>query len=113
MIRCILFHAKLPKSFWGEAIRTIIDLINLSPLVSLKGDVPERVWKRKDISYNHLRVFKYKSFVYIPKNERSKLDNKVKTYIFLWYGHEEFEYRLWDPMNKKIIRNKDIIFLED
>ena len=27
-IRCMLSHEKLPKSFWGEAMRTIIDLIN-------------------------------------------------------------------------------------
>lgn len=39
-IRCLLSHAKLPKSFWGEAMRTAVDLINLSPSVPLKGDVP-------------------------------------------------------------------------
>ena len=44
----MLSHFKLPKSFWGEAMRTSIDLINLSPLVPLKGDVHERVWTRKE-----------------------------------------------------------------
>ena len=43
MIRRMLSHSKLPKSFWGEAMRTSIDLINLSPSVPVKGDVPERV----------------------------------------------------------------------
>lgn len=28
IIRCILSHVKLPKSFWGEAVRTAVDLIN-------------------------------------------------------------------------------------
>ena len=112
-IRCMLSHAKLPKSFWGEAMRTTVDLINLSPSVPLQGDVPERVWRGKDISYNHLRVFGCKAFVHIPKDERSKLDNKAKACIFLGYGHEEFGYRLWDPVNKKIIRSRDVVFLED
>ena len=40
----MLSHSKLPKSFWGEAMRTLIDLINLFSSVPLKGDVPERVW---------------------------------------------------------------------
>ena len=40
----MLSHSKLPKSFWGEAMRTSIDLINFSPSIPLKGDVPERVW---------------------------------------------------------------------
>nr|AAR96002.1 retrotransposon-like protein [Musa acuminata] len=81
--------------------------------VPLKGDVQERVWRGKDISYNHLRVFGCKAFVHIPKDERSKLDNKAKACIFLGYGHEEFGYRLWDPVNKKIIRSRDVVFLED
>ena len=38
-----LSYAKLARSYWGEAIRTACYLINLSPLVPLKGDYPERV----------------------------------------------------------------------
>ena len=29
------------------------------------------------------------------------------------YDHEEFGYRLWDPMTKKIVRSRDVIFLKD
>ena len=94
-------------------MKTIIDLINLSPSVPLKGDVPERVWTRKDVSYDHLRVFGCRTFVHVPRNERSKLDVKEKSFIFLRYGHEEFGYRLWDPMNKKLIRRRVMVFLED
>ena len=42
-IKCMLSHAKLPKSFWGEAMRIVVDLINLSPLYPLEGDIPEKV----------------------------------------------------------------------
>ena len=35
-IRCMLSHFKLLKSLWGEAMRTSIDLINLSSLFPLK-----------------------------------------------------------------------------
>ena len=59
-------------------MRTSIDLINLSPSVPLKGDVPKRVWTGKDVSYDHLRVFDYRAFVHIPKDKRSKLDIKAK-----------------------------------
>ncbi|PKI76683.1 hypothetical protein CRG98_002992 [Punica granatum] len=34
--------AKLSKFFWGEAMRTAIDLINLTPSVALDGDVPQQ-----------------------------------------------------------------------
>ena len=42
-IRCMLSHSKLPKHFWGEAMRTVIDLINLSPSTPLDANVPKRV----------------------------------------------------------------------
>ena len=104
----MLSLSKLLKSFWGEAMRTSIDFINLSILVPLKGDVPKRVWTRKDVSNDHLRVFGCRAFFSYPK-----LDVKAKPCIFLGYGHEEFGFRLWDPMNRKIVRIKDVVFLED
>ena len=85
-VRCLLSHSKLPRSFWGEAMRTAVDLINLSPSVPLNGDLPEKVWTGKEVSYDHLRVFGSKAFVHIPKDERSKLDPKAKQCIFLGYG---------------------------
>ena len=94
-------------------MRTSIDLINLSPSVPLKGGVPERVWTVKDVSYDHLRMFGCKAFVHIPKDERSKLDVKAKPCIFLGYGHEEFRYMLWDPLSRKIVKSRDVVFLED
>ena len=112
-VRCMLSNAKLPSSFWGEAMRTAVDLINLSPSVPLNYDVPEHVWTGKNISYKHLRVFGCRAFVHIPKDERAKLDGKGKQCIFLGYAHEEFGYRLWDPINKRIVRSRDVVFLED
>ena len=109
----MLSHSNLPKSFWGEAMRTAVDLINLSPSAPLDGDVPERVWTGKDVSYKHLKVFGCRAYVHIPKDERSKLDDKCKPCIFLGYGHEEFGYRLYDPVEKKVIRSRDVVFLED
>ncbi|CAH9075454.1 unnamed protein product [Cuscuta epithymum] len=77
-VRCLLSHAGLPNSFWGEALNTAVHVINLTPCVPLSFDVPDRVWSGKDVSYRHLRVFGCKAFVHIPKDERSKLDVKSK-----------------------------------
>ncbi|CAL9016331.1 unnamed protein product [Prunus brigantina] len=111
-IRTMLSHAKLPKSFWGEAMMTAVNLINLSPSAPLNGDVPNKFWSGKDVSYNHLKVFGCRAFVHIPKDERSKLDAKSKECIFVGYGNEEFGYRLWDPVARKIIRTSDPIINE-
>ena len=109
----MLSDAKLPKSFWAEAMCTIVDLINLSLLVPLDGNVTERVYTRKDVSYKHLRVFGCRAYVHIPKDERSKFDDKAKECIFLGYGHKEFGYRLWNPLARKLIISRDVVFLKD
>ena len=33
--------------------------------------------------------------------------------IFLGYGDNEFGYRVWDPVDKKVFRSRDIILMED
>ena len=106
----MLSHTKLPKSFLGEAMRIVVDLINLSPLYPLEGDIPEKVWTRKFVSFKHLRVFGYRTFGHVPRDEWSKLDSTTKQCNFLGYSNEEFGYKLWDPATKKIIRSRDVVF---
>ena len=53
-VRCLLSHAKLPKIFWGEALSTVVHVLNLTPCVPLKFDITERIWSGKNVSYGHL-----------------------------------------------------------
>lgn len=112
-VRCLLSQAKLPKSFWGEALSTAVHILNLTPCVPLQFDVPNRVWTGKDVSYDYLRVFGCKTFLHIPKDERTKLDVKTKQCVFVGYGHDEFGYRFYDPIHKKLVRSRDAVFMED
>ena len=92
---------------------TIVHIINLSPSVPLEGDIPQRVWTGKDVSYKHLRVFGCRVFIHIPRDERSKLAKTTKQCIFLGYSEDEFAYRFWDPISKKVIRSQDVVFFEE
>lgn len=112
-VRSMLSHAKLPKSFWGEAVATAVDLINLSPSRPLNGKIPEEVWTGKKASYRNLRVFGCKASVHIPKDERAKLDAKAKECVYLGSPRDELGFRLWDPANRKIVRSRDVVFFED
>ena len=49
----------------------------------------------------------------MPKDERSKLDAKTRQCIFIGYGLDEFGCRLYDPIEKKLVRSRDIIFMEN
>ena len=88
-------------------------VINLSPVVALNSEVPNKIWFGKNVKYDHLRVFGYKAFVHVPKDERSKLDAKSRQCIFISYGENEFGYRFYDPVEKKLVRSHDVKFMED
>ncbi|CAN1245512.1 Retrovirus-related Pol polyprotein from transposon TNT 1-94 [Linum grandiflorum] len=112
-VRCLLSHSKLPHSFWGEALLAVVHVWNRSPSVSLDFEAPEKIWTGRDVSYKHLRVFGCKAFVHIPRDERSKLDSKTRSCVFIGYGQDEFGYRFFDPIQKKLIRSRDAVFMEN
>lgn len=70
----------------------------------------ERVRIGKDASYKYLRVSEYGTFVYVPKDDRSKFNVNN---VFLYCAYEELGYRLWEFKNKKAIKIRDVIFLEN
>ncbi len=49
------------------------------------------------------------AYVHIPKDERSKLDEKSKKCVFVGYGLDEFGYRFFDPVKRKLIRSRDVV----
>ncbi|GJZ76954.1 putative RNA-directed DNA polymerase [Tanacetum coccineum] len=87
-VQCLLSHAKLPTSFWGEALSTVIHVLNKSPNVPLNFEVP-------------------------AKDEMSKVESKSRQCVFIGYGLDNFGYKLYDLVEKKVIRSRDVDFMED
>lgn len=99
MVWSMLFSAKLPKGFWGKALKTVCYLVNRSHSHILESDVPQMVWSGKKVNYFHLKVFGCKAFVHVPREQRVKLDAGAVECIFLGYDNEQFCYILWDLKN--------------
>ncbi|RVW61571.1 Retrovirus-related Pol polyprotein from transposon TNT 1-94 [Vitis vinifera] len=53
------------------------------------------------------------AFVHIMKYERSKLDAKTRPCVFIGCGQDELGYRFYDPVQKKLVRSRDAMFMED
>ena len=53
------------------------------------------------------------AYAYVPKEKRKKLDDKGVKCIFTGYCSESKAYRLYDPLNNKIILSRDVEFLEN
>ena len=63
--------------------------------------------------HRHLKVFGCLAYAHVAKEKREKLDRKTRPCIFLGYGDDEFGYRLWNLAEKKVIRSRDIVFMEE
>ena len=48
------------------------------------------------MSYSFLKTFGCEAFAHIDFENRIKLEAKLKKYVFVGYGIDEFGYRLWD-----------------
>lgn len=98
--------------FWPEASKWATYVLNISPTLSVKDITPEEAWSNKKPSVKHFRVFGCLAFVHIPDVHRKKLDNKSKQCVFLGISGESKAYKFYDPIEKRIIVSRDVVFEE-
>ncbi|RVW35001.1 Retrovirus-related Pol polyprotein from transposon TNT 1-94 [Vitis vinifera] len=103
----MLSHAKLPKSYWGEAMRTAVDLTNLSPSYLLEGDIPKRVWIGKFVSFEQLRVFDLFMFLETSGPSLTTRLNNVSSWVIQMksLGHNEHEEVVQEEQGDTVDRN--------
>ena len=113
MARSLLKAKKLPKQYWAEAVSCAVYLLNRCPTRSLQGVIPEEAWSGHKPSVTHLRVFGCVAYAKILYARRRKLDDKSEKCIFVGYGERRMGYKLYNPITKKVIMSRDVIFEED
>jgi transposase InsO family protein len=113
MARSLLKAKKLPKQYWAEAVSCAVYLLNRCPTRSLQAVTPEEAWSGHKPSVTHLRVFGCVAYAKIPDARRTKLDDKSEKCIFVGYGDRRMGYKLYNPITKKVIMSRDVIFEED
>ena len=74
----MLSSAGLGQEFWAVDVDTACYLKNRSPTSALVDKTPYEVWSGQKPSVAHLRVFGCEAFMHVPKEKRSKLDNKAE-----------------------------------
>jgi hypothetical protein len=113
MARSLLKAKKLPKQYWAEAVSCAVYLLNRCPTKSLQAVTPQEAWSGHKPSVTHLRVFGCVAYAKIPDARRTKLDDKSEKCIFVEYGERRMGYKLYNPITKKVIMSRDVIFEED
>ncbi|TYK04853.1 copia-type polyprotein [Cucumis melo var. makuwa] len=113
MARSMLKCKKMPKEFWAQAVECAAYLSNCSPTRSLWNKTPQQAWTGRNPSIGHLRVFRCMAYAHIPNQKRSKLDDKSEKYVFVGYDASSKYYKLYNPVTKKTIVSRDVVFDEE
>jgi len=113
MVRCLLADKKMPKSFWPEAVMWSCYVLNRCPSAAVKEVTPQEAWTGLKPTVEHFRVFGCVAHVHIPHEKRGKLDNRSFICILLGYSEETKGYRLYDPIEKRVVVSRDVSFEEE
>ena len=105
-------NAGLPKVFWAETVNTASFIINRSPSSAIDFKIPKDVWSGRPVDYSSLKIFGCPAYVHVQSGKRSKLDSKSRKCVFLGFEKGVKGYRLWDPISKKTVTSRDVIFDE-
>lgn len=103
--RSMLKAKKLPKSLWGEVLKTSAYIKNRSP--SVDDMTPyERLNDTKPF-LGHLRAIGSRVWVHIPKEKRAKLDDRSWQGTLVGYEGNN-QYRIYDPLSGKVHISRDV-----
>jgi hypothetical protein len=102
----------LDLEFWAEAMNTTVYIKNRCPTKALEAKTPQEAWIGRKPNVSHLRVFGCKAFAHIPDEKRNKLESKSMPCVFLGYCEGTKAYRLMCVETKRIIKSRDVVFLE-
>jgi hypothetical protein len=113
MVRSKIAGRNVPKVFWPEAIKWATHVMNRSPTLSVKDITPEEAWSGKKPAVHYFRIFGCLAFAHVPDSQRIKMDNKSIKCIHLGVSDESKAYKLYDPIKKKILISRDVVFEEN
>jgi len=112
LVRCILTDKQVSKVFWPEAVRWCVHVLNRSPTLAVQHSTLEEVWSGMKPTVEYFRVFGCLAHVHVPDQKRIKFDDKSMLCVLLGVSDESKAYRLFDPVSKKIIVSRDVVFEE-
>jgi len=100
------------KTFWPEATKWCVHVLNRSLTKALQDITPEEAWSGVKPSMVYFRVFGCIAHVHTPDQLRVKLDDKSKMCVLLGVTEESKAYRLCDLVKNRIIISRDVVFEE-
>lgn len=99
MIRSFLKEMNMPSSFWGEAARHSVYVLNRLSTRALSGMTPYEAWTGNKPDVGHIKVFGCVAHMKLPGALTTKLSDRSKMVINLGKEPGTKAYRVYDPLS--------------
>jgi transposase InsO family protein len=113
MARAMLHAQGLKYEFWAEAVSNAAYIRNRCPTSAVASMTPQEAWSGRRPNIGHMRIFGCVVYALDLSPHRSKLDAKGTKCLFLGYWEGSKAYRLMCLETKKILKSRDVTFMED
>jgi hypothetical protein len=112
MVRSLLFQARIPPSYWVEALHKATHLLNILPTKTLRFSTLHFALFGIAPVYDHLRVFGCACYPNLSATTSHKLAPRSALCVFLGYSSHHIGYRYLDLASNQIIISRHVIFDE-
>ncbi|RVW89612.1 Retrovirus-related Pol polyprotein from transposon TNT 1-94 [Vitis vinifera] len=117
VVRASLIAAKIPISYWGEAITSAAYLINRVASSSIDFQTHlqalTNVVVAPTVTNLPPRVFGCVAFVHLHKHQRTKLTSRALQCVFVGYTLYKKGYRCYHSPTRRMFIIMDVVFHED
>ncbi|RVX00806.1 Retrovirus-related Pol polyprotein from transposon TNT 1-94 [Vitis vinifera] len=112
MVRSMISHSTLPKSLWGEAVKTAVYILNRVPSKAI-AKTPYELWTSKKPSIRHLHVWGCLTEVKPYKPNEKKLDSRTVSCYFVGYSERLRGFKFYDPSTRSFFETGNAKFIKD
>ena len=111
-ITAMLSESRLPPSFWGEALSSLVHILNCCPTSALPGSTPFQAFHGQKPDLSHLHLWGCLAYVHVQKDKRGALGSHMEKCIFIGYPTGYKGWKFYNPATKKTIISERAIFDE-
>ena len=113
MARSMMKAKGMSARFWGDAVTTVVFILNRALTKALTGNTPFEAWYGHKPSVSFLWTFSCIGHIRKMKPNLTKLEDRSTPMMFLGYVEGTKAYRLYDPREDKVLVSRDVVFDEE
>ncbi|TYK24437.1 reverse transcriptase [Cucumis melo var. makuwa] len=116
--RSLMLSTSLPSYLWGDAILTVVHLINrmssrILHLQTLLDCLKKSYPSTRPVSEVPLRVFGCTAYVHNFDPNQTKFTPRAQACVFVGYPHHQRGYKYFHPPSRKYFVTMDVTFCEN